>query len=592
MSYKIFHISIDDCIDIFKDVSINSKKYTSIFDNDIFSFFRSLRNKYSIVLSLYSFFEHNGFKLSDMTAKYKKDFLDNKEWLKIGFHGLNKDKNYQEDGGARKDYNLFVREVIRFGGSYEIIDRFPRLHRFLGSVENILDMKKSRFGVIGLLSSYDYRENYYLEKNENTFLNKQFVYNDIKNDILFFKTNLKIEDINDMQLMLNKIDSDNNLIVFTHERYLYEDIVRKNIEKICDYSIKNNYRFDFPQNVYDSFIFKRGKIKRFIDAYIPVTTCNLRCPYCYITQSSRWSDELPNFKYSQSHVRKALSKNRLGGVCLINMCAGGETLLHPYIVDLIKELLEEGHYIWVITNGTLTKRFDEIISLPKDLLLRLGFKFSFHYLELKRLNKTNEFINNIIKVKDKGCSFSLEITPHDELIEYIDEIKDLCYKKFGALCHITVAREDNHNDKNILTKLLMKEYERIWSVFDSKMFSFKLSTFNVKRKEYCHGGCWTMALNIGSGVLKQCYSSFYEQNIFEDIDRPIEFREIGKKCLEPHCYNSHAFLTLGAIAKLKTPYYFEMRNRVCKDGSEWLNPYMKEFLSHKLCEENKKFKLL
>lgn len=35
-----------------------------------------------------------------------------------------------------------------------------------------------------------------------------------------------------------------------------------------------------------------------------------------------------------------------------------------------------------------------------------------------------------------------------------------------------------------------------------------------------------------------------------------------------------------------------MRNRVLPDGSEWLNPYMKEFLSHKLEENNNKFKLI
>ena len=55
------------------------------------------------------------------------------------------------------------------------------------------------------------------------------------------------------------------------------------------------------------------KIKRYIDCYIPVTTCTLRCPYCYITQHRLFEGPLPKFKYSPEHVRKALSKERLGG---------------------------------------------------------------------------------------------------------------------------------------------------------------------------------------------------------------------------------------------------------------------------------------
>ena len=60
------------------------------------------------------------------------------------------------------------------------------------------------------------------------------------------------------------------------------------------------------------------KIKRFIDIYVPVTTCTLRCHYCYITQYLLFNGLLPKFNFSPEHVRKALSKERLGGpVCSI-----------------------------------------------------------------------------------------------------------------------------------------------------------------------------------------------------------------------------------------------------------------------------------
>ena len=69
--------------------------------------------------------------------------------------------------------------------------------------------------------------------------------------------------------------------------------------------------------------------------------------------------------------------------------------------------------------------------------------------------------------------------------------------------------------------------------------------------------------------------------------KPIKLKCVGRKCLEPHCYNSHAFLAWGDIPSLKTPYYYEMRNRIqIGRREEWLNPYMKEYCSHKLKEAN------
>ena len=581
---KIIHFSIYDCIEIFRDITINN--YNSLFESDYFSFFKELHDKYDAKISLYSFVEYKGFNIKNTTDKFKKEFIDNSDWLKIGFHGFNENSRYNDKENIKKDYKLFLKYIKRFAGNLNIIDNFVRLHYFSGNLENILKIKK--FGIKGLLTADDDRDNYYLKKNENIFLNKHNIYKDIKNEIFFIKTNLRIEKIENINETLKTIDINNNIIMFTHEQYLNDKNIRDKIIDIYEYS-KETHKSDFINFVEDEFKdIKLDKIKKYIECYIPVTTCNLRCDYCYITQNNRWNDALPEFKYSAQYVRKALSKERLGGTCLLNMCGGGETLLPPYIIELLKELLEEGHYIFVVTNGTINKRFEEISKFPKNLLYRLAFKFSFHYLELKRLNKLEDYVKNIKLMQDSGASFSIEITPYDELIEYIDEIKEFSLKNFGALPHITVAREDNTDNKKILTKLSKQEYNKVWSQFNSKMFSFKLSTFLVKRKEYCYAGKWSYILDIGKGVLSQCYSNNQQQNIFENM-KPIKIKSVGRKCLEPHCYNSHAFLTWGDIPRLKAPYYYEMRNRIQSDEKEWLNPYMKEFCSHKLKENNNKF---
>lgn len=331
------------------------------------------------------------------------------------------------------------------------------------------------------------------------------------------------------------------------------------------------------------------KMKRFIDCYVPVTYCNLKCRYCYIKQNDKFENKIPGFKYNAQYVGKALSKKRLGGICHINICGGGETLIPDIMPEMIKNILKQGHYVFIVTNGTLTKRFDEIANFDPKLLKRLGFKFSFHYEELKQREIINTFFDNIKKVRDAGCSFSVELTPHDELIPHINEIKDICHKNLKSICHITVARRDNLATKPILTLLSKDEYQNVWGKFKSSLFNFKMSTFGVKRKEFCYAGAWSLYVNLGTGIAKQCYSSSFEQNIFDDLSKPIKFKAIGNNCKEAHCYNSHAFLALGLIPKIKAPSYAKLRNRKCYDGTEWLRPGMRDFLNNKLYKNNRNY---
>ena len=332
------------------------------------------------------------------------------------------------------------------------------------------------------------------------------------------------------------------------------------------------------------------KIKKFIDAYIPVTTCNLRCHYCYITLQHQFDNEIPSFPYTPEYMAKALSKERLGGICCLNFCGGGETLLPKEMPNIINELLKQGHYVMVVTNGTITQRFDEIIEkIDSNLLEKLFFKFSFHYLEFKRLNLLDTFFSNINKIKKAGCSFTVEITPNDEIIPYIDDIKNISIKNIGALPHITVARDSRKKELPILTDLSKEDYIKTWEQFKSTMFKYKMSVFGEKRKEFCYAGAWTYSLNFLTGELRQCYCGKLLQNIYEDTDTPIKELPIGHKCPESHCYNAHAWLTFGDIPNHNAPTYADIRNRICADGSEWLQPKVKEFFSSKLNETNKEY---
>lgn len=332
------------------------------------------------------------------------------------------------------------------------------------------------------------------------------------------------------------------------------------------------------------------KIKRYLDCAIPAEACNLRCHYCYITQKRKFNNKITPLGHSAAEIRTALSKSRLGGTCLINLCASGETLLPEETLNIIYALLEEGHFVMVVTNGTLTKKFEIISIWPKEFLERLFFKFSFHFLEFKRLNLFDIFFNNVNLMKASGASFTVELTPTDELIPYIDEIKSMSMEKLGAYPHVTIARDDRTAGIEVLSNYSLKEYVKIWSIFQSDLLDFKSTIFQKKRREFCYAGDWTLFVDLGSGNITPCNCHKPMGNIY-DITKPINFSAINH-CLLPHCFNGHSWIVLGDIPDIQTPTYAELRNRICSDGTEWLQPRMKAFFSTKLKDSNKKYSII
>lgn len=334
------------------------------------------------------------------------------------------------------------------------------------------------------------------------------------------------------------------------------------------------------------------KIKKFITCLVPVYVCNFQCLYCYLNhhiENALNKGKIIPFADSTDKLMKSLSIERLGGICYFNLCAAGETMMHPQLIDLVSGLTKEGHYVDIVTNGSLSRKFDELLAaLDGEQRSRMFIKFSWHYIELNKRNMMDKFLNNVNKVKASGISYTIEITPHDELVPYIEEIKDFSLKNFGALPHITVARNENTRDISLLTKYSRDDYKKIWSVFDSEMFDFKLSIFNVNRCEFCYAGEWSIAINLEDGYYSQCYVGDRLGNIY-DINKPLNLRPIGK-CREPHCFNGHAFLGLGNIPEIgKKTTYADERDRITETGNHWLQPRVLEFFNSKLEESNEKY---
>lgn len=216
------------------------------------------------------------------------------------------------------------------------------------------------------------------------------------------------------------------------------------------------------------------KIKKLILFRIPMSICNFRCHYCYLAQrDEHYQGIQPEMKFTPEQVRKAMSKERLGGPAYMNFCADGETLLVTNLDQYVKELVEEGHYAEIVSNMTINPMLDKILAWDRALLSHIEFKCSFHYLELKKKNLLNRFAENVNRAWEAGASVNIEVTPSDELIPYIDELKSFSMEHFGALPHLTIARDDRTAGIDYLTNLSIEEYDKVWSQFDSGFWKFK-----------------------------------------------------------------------------------------------------------------------
>ena len=331
------------------------------------------------------------------------------------------------------------------------------------------------------------------------------------------------------------------------------------------------------------------KPHRLILCTLPTNKCNLRCKYCYISQMDDWNKSCNEFKYSVETMVRGFSKERLGGVAIINLTGEGETLLQPNIVELIKGLLENGHYIEIVTNGTVSKRIKELTEFPDDDAARIEYKISFHYEEMNRLGIMDNFWENVDRIRNSRSSFSLELMPNDELESEIDDVIKICTEKVGDKCHLTIGRKDTSISRGILTEHSEQEYFDIWSKFDSTMFQVKKELVNVRRKEFCYAGAWSLCVDLATGEARQCYGQPVIQNVFQNLDEKIKFIPVGYGCVQPYCINGHAFLAWGCIPELDIPTYDKIRDRECEAGKSWLKPEWKAFSRYKLVETNKEY---
>ena len=254
---KYMHLSLDDVIEIFRDLTVNEERYNTIFNNKDIKYLKKMHDLYNIKISCYVFYKNDAFSLDKCTDKYKKEFLDNSDWLRFGFHSIDANTNYEKNNNNSlvNDYNKTIMELERIVGE-DSIDNCIRLANFKGNYNDVMDLKNNSIQpIVGLLTADDLRNSYYLNEEDNKYI---YCHDRMKLDGLYFiSTDLRIELIDDINEKIEEFNyaTWNNqqeiMEIFSHEWCLNKTNKNK-INKLLKELKNKNYRSEFFEDLIET----------------------------------------------------------------------------------------------------------------------------------------------------------------------------------------------------------------------------------------------------------------------------------------------------------------------------------------------------
>ena len=219
MNCGIIHISIDDVIRVFKELT--EQRPPSIFEIPFFHYFKRLHDKYGAVVSCYCFYLYADFTLASCTRNYRAEFEANSDWLRFGFHGYSGEEDYgtQDEGESERQYDQVMNNLAEIV-SIKSLDSTTRIHRFRATKEFMMYIRHAKYPVYALLGADDNRLSYSLSVEENRMLYRNGIYS--VNDMWIIRTTQRFDHLKPLpifHLFSHLWGGDKHF--FTHEYYFF-----------------------------------------------------------------------------------------------------------------------------------------------------------------------------------------------------------------------------------------------------------------------------------------------------------------------------------------------------------------------------------
>jgi hypothetical protein len=227
-----YRFSIDDNSFFLRDIA--KKNYASLFDCFYLKNLRRLHSKYGtrFVLNIY-YTTEDGFELPQFPDRYKSQWRDNSDWLKLAFHAYaNKpDRPYQNASTSKlmADFDKVSEQIIRFASEQAYS---PPTVIHWGTVRPEALKPLYERGVRAL-SGYFRRQgsgwdvNYQVDDVRSEYMSRHDALMDFESGIVFSKVDIVCNStpVEDIIPTLEPLTKDPNqaeiMDIFTHEQYFW-----------------------------------------------------------------------------------------------------------------------------------------------------------------------------------------------------------------------------------------------------------------------------------------------------------------------------------------------------------------------------------
>lgn len=242
-----YRLSLDDNIWFLKDISENSGKYRSIFENPYLSYYKQLHNTYGTKVHINIYYQTEGFNLSQINTKFKNEWKENAGWLRLSFHALQNDPDnpYIKAGynEVKRDCDMVDEQIRRFAGE-ELMGPVTTLHWGEATVAGSRALRDAGYSCqvsdfviengVQIISMY-------LNLEQTRHMNERMIWRDNNEGIIFSQDSIVINTfkIDRIVPFLEDLKKDPHksayLDLLMHEQYFYP--------------FYKNYQSDYRQKV-------------------------------------------------------------------------------------------------------------------------------------------------------------------------------------------------------------------------------------------------------------------------------------------------------------------------------------------------------
>ena len=149
---KTFTFTVDDNIRVLRELTETPRE--SLFDHPYLALYRRLHETYNLKIQLNLFFKDASFTVSDMTDRYKSEWENAADWLKLSFHSLAetvKPYEFSDYDEVYRDGSAVHREILRFAGKKSLA-KTTTVHYCLATEDGVRALKK--LNILGLFGLY------------------------------------------------------------------------------------------------------------------------------------------------------------------------------------------------------------------------------------------------------------------------------------------------------------------------------------------------------------------------------------------------------------------------------------------------------